>query len=150
MAADAWDFYNVFTEQIADGTMDLDNDAFKMALFLSTSNCATLTLTGYASFTNEHAIANGYTTGGEALDNVAWTRTAGSTKLDCDNEVWTASGGSITCRFAAIYDDTVTTPVADPPVCYSLLDNTPADVTATDGNTLTIAIHASGIFTLAT
>ena len=94
MAADAWDFYNVFTEYIGDGTCDLDNDAFKMALFLSTSNCATLTLDAYASFTNEHANANGYTTGGEALDNVVWTRTAGSTKLDCDNEVWTASGGS--------------------------------------------------------
>lgn len=150
MTADAWDFYNVFTEYIADGTCDLDNDAFKMALFLSTSNCATLTLDAYASFTNEHANANGYTTGGNAMTNVVWTRTAGSTKFDCDDEVWTASGGSITCRFAMIYDDTVTTPTADPPVCYSLLDNTPADVTATDGNTLTVAIHASGVFTVAT
>jgi hypothetical protein len=34
-------------------------------------------------------------------------------------------------------------------LCYCLLDSTPADVTATTGNTLTIALHASGIFTLA-
>ncbi len=147
MAANAWDFYNSFTEWVADGTLDLDNDAFKMALFLSTSNCATLTHDEYGDLTNEHANANGYLTGGEALDNVAWTRAAGSTKLDCDNEVWTAAGGNIVCRFAVIYDDTHAT---DALICYSLLDNSPADVTATNGNTLTIAIHASGIFTLAT
>lgn len=146
-AASAWDFYNQFTEWIGDGTLDLDNDAFKMALFLVTSNCATLTHDEYGDLTNEHATANGYDQPGEVLDNVAWTRAAGSTKLDCDNEVWTAAGGSIVCRFAVIYDDTHAT---DALVCFSLLDSAPADITATDGNTLTIAIHASGIFTLAT
>jgi len=57
--------------------------------------------------------------------------------------VWTASGGSITARFAVLYEN------AGDVVCYCLLDSTPADVTATDGNTLTITLHASGIFTLA-
>ena len=66
------------------------------------------------------------------------------------DEVFTASGGSIVCRFAVIDDDTVSSPVTDPLVCFSLLDNAPADVTATDTNTLTIAMNASGIFTLAT
>jgi hypothetical protein len=33
-------------------------------------------------------------------------------------------------------------------VCYSLLDNSPADVTVTDTNTLTVQINASGVFTL--
>jgi hypothetical protein len=33
-------------------------------------------------------------------------------------------------------------------LCVSLLDTTPADVTATTGNTLTVAIHASGVLTL--
>jgi hypothetical protein len=64
--------------------------------------------------------------------------------------VFTASGGSITARYAVIDDDTVTTPVADPLVCYSLLDNSPADLTATDGNTFTVQMNASGIFTLST
>jgi len=150
MTANAWDFYNIFTEYIGDGTCDMDEDSFKMALFLSTSNCATLTLDAYASFDNEHAQANGYTTGGQAMSSVVWTRDAGSTMFDSDAPVWTASGGSIVCRFAMIYDDTVAAPTADPPVCYSLLDNAPADVTVTDGNTLTVTPHASGIFTVAT
>ena len=53
-----------------------------------------------------------------------------------------------TARYAAIYDDTVASPVVDPIVCSTLLDTTPADVTATDGNTFTIQMNASGIFTL--
>jgi hypothetical protein len=58
--------------------------------------------------------------------------------------VWTASGGSITARFACIYEN-----ASSKILCYCLLDSTPADVTATTGNTLTVALHASGIFTLA-
>jgi len=150
MAANAWVFYNEFTEYIADGTMDLDADSFKIALFLSTSNAATPTLSGLASITNQHANANGYTTGGVVLGSVTWTRAAGVATFDCADAVWTASGGSLVARYAVIYNDTVTTPVADPLICYSLLDNTPADITVTDTNTLTIQMSASGIFTLST
>ena len=56
--------------------------------------------------------------------------------------VWTASGGSITARFAVIYE------VSGRVLCYATLDSTPADVTATDGNTFTVAANASGLFTL--
>lgn len=150
MAANAWDFYNEFTEYIGDGTIDLDADTFNLGLYLSTSNAATLTLSGRAAVTNQHASANGYTQPGSALGSVTWIRSGGTTTIDSADEVFTASGGSIVCRFAVIDDDTVSSPVTDPLVCYSLLDNTPADITATDGNTLTIAIDGSGIFTLAT
>jgi hypothetical protein len=57
--------------------------------------------------------------------------------------VWTALTGDIVARFAVIYES------GGDVLCYCLLDSTPADVTATDGNTLTIALHSSGIFTLA-
>lgn len=150
MAADAFKTYNGFGEWVADGTIDLDADAFKGALFLSTSNAATLTVLGYASLTNEHANANGYTTGGIALTSVTWNRSANVTTFDSADPVWTASGGDIVARFFVIYDDTVTTPTADPNCCYTLMDNTPADVTATDGNTLTIQMAVTGIFTFTT
>ena len=150
MAANVWDFYNEFTEFIGDGTIDLDADTFKMALFLSTSNAATLSTSGLAGLTNQHASANGYTTGGETMSSVTWVRSGGTTTFDSADVVWTATGGSIICRFAVIYDDTVSSPVADPLIAFSLLDNTPADVTATDTNTLTVQISTSGIFTLST
>lgn len=52
------------------------------------------------------------------------------------------SGGSITARSAVLYE------VAGDVLNHALLDAAPADVTATDGNTLTVAASASGVFTL--
>lgn len=145
MAADAWVLHDAFKERMADGTLDLDNDAFKLALFTSSSNAATTSVNDFASLTNEVS-GNGYTAGGNTLTGVTWAQTGGTATFDSSNTVFTASGGSITARFAVIYDNT---DVNKTVVAHSLLDNTPADVTATDGNTLTITMHANGIFTLA-
>jgi len=93
MTANAWKRYNKFPEYMADGTCDLDGDQFKMALFLSTSNCETLTHDEYSDLDNEHANQYGYTTGGEVLDSVTWTESSGTLTFDCAAEVWTASGG---------------------------------------------------------
>jgi len=146
MAADAWKMYDTARERIADATYDLDNDTFKMALYLSTSDAATLTSGNAekADLTNEHANANGYTTGGVTVA-ATWTRSGSTVTFDVADGVWTASTGSIVARFAVIYDDTH---ASDGLLCMSLLDNAPADITATDGNTLTVQINASGVFTL--
>jgi len=151
MAAGKWKLYESAIEYLADGTHDLDDTTnWKMALFLSTSNCDTLsTGTGvYGDLTNEHANGNGYTTGGVALTNAAWTHSASVATWDIDNAVWTASGGSIVARFAVIYRNATVNSIVKPLLAVCLLDVTPANVTATDGNTLTVAINASGVFTL--
>jgi hypothetical protein len=140
MAAGAWTFPNGARTDIANGVLALAADTYKMALFLSTSNIGSGSTT-YAGLTNEHANANGYTTGGISVDLTL----SGTTTVTCDiatDPVWTASGGSITARFAVIYE------VGGNVLCYCLLDSTPADVTATTGNTLTVAAHASGVLTL--
>lgn len=140
MAAGTWTFTNAGRTDLLNGTFDLDTDTFKMALFLSTSNIGAASTT-YAGLTNEHANANGYTTGGAAITlSLSGTTTV---TVDSTDASWTASGGSITARFAVIYE------VAGRVLCYCLLDSTPADVTVTDGNTLTVQINASGVFTLA-
>ncbi|KKM20594.1 hypothetical protein LCGC14_1643910 [marine sediment metagenome] len=139
-AAGAWVFTNGGRTSLIDGLFDIDTDTWKMALFLSTSNIGAASTT-YAGLTNEHANANGYLTGGNAtVLSLSGTTTV---TVDGTDEVWTASGGDIVARFAVIYE------VAGNVLCYCLLDDTPADVTATDGNTLTVAAHASGVFTLA-
>ena len=149
MAAGNWTFYESFREYVGDGTIDLDTDTFNLALYLSTSNAATVTTNNeIGDLTNEHANGNGYTTGGSALASVTWTRSSGTVTFDSADEVFTASGGSITARFAVIYKSGTANGIVSPLVCYCLLDSAPADVTATDGNTLTIAMNASGIFTL--
>jgi hypothetical protein len=143
VAAGNWTFTNASRTNMLNGTWDFDTDSFKCALFLSTSNIGASSTT-YAGVTNEHSNANGYTTGGIA---VLFTL-AGTTSVTASftsNPVWTASGGSITARFAVIYE------VGGNVVCHCLLDSTPADVTATSGNTLTIDSDGTPnpVFTLA-
>jgi hypothetical protein len=141
MAAGTWTFPDSARTDLINGTFDVDTDSFKMALFLSTSNIGAGSTT-YAGVTNEHANANGYTTGGIAISLTL----SGTTTVTVDiatDPVWTASGGSIVARFAVIYE------VGGRVLCYCLLDATPANVTATTGNTLTVAANASGVFTLA-
>lgn len=150
MAAGKWKVYEPAKEYLCDGTFDMDNASLglTMALFLSTSNAETLSNGLYGDLTNEHANGNGYTTGGIALTNEVYTQTGGTATFDCDNVVWTASGGSIVARFAVIYCNATVNTIVKPLLCVCLLDTTPANVTATTGNTLTIAINASGVFTL--
>lgn len=152
MTAAAWKMYDIARERMGDASYDMDGDEFFMALFLSTSDAATLTTanSNLADLTNEHANANGYTTGGVAITATItaanqWLLTGSSIMFDTDDAVWTASGGSIVARFAVIYD---TTHASDGLLCMTTLDTTPADVTVTTGNTLTVAINASGVFTI--
>ena len=144
MAADKWKIYDSFLEFMGDNTIDMDGDTFKVALYTSASNAATITNGDKAALTNEVANANGYTTGGNTLASVTWSQTSGTVTFDSADTVWTASGGSIVARYAVIYSDTS---ITDKLVAFSLLDNTPGDITVTDGNTLTIQMNASGIFT---
>lgn len=138
MAAGQWQFTNAGRQKFFNGTFDIDTDTFKMALFLSTSNIGAGSTT-FAALTNEHAAANGYSAGGISITLTL----AGTTTVTIDisvDPVWTASGGSIVARFAVIYE------VSGDVLAYCLLDSTPADVTTTTGNQLTVAADANGVF----
>jgi hypothetical protein len=136
VAAGAWTLPNSARTDLLNGTFDLDTDTFKVALFLSTSNIGAASTT-YAGVTNEHANANGYTTGGITVSPLILAGTTSVTVDFTTDPVWTASGGSITARFAVLYES------GGRVLAYCLLDATPADVTATTGNTLTITSGAS-------
>lgn len=143
MAAGTWTFTNGGRTKLIDGTFIIATDTWKCALFLSTSNIGAASTT-YAGLTNEHANANGYTTGGIAV-TFTLAGTTSVTASFATNPVWTASGGSIVARFAVIYE------VGGNVLAYCLLDSSPADVTVTTGNTLTIDADGvpSPVFTLA-
>ena len=93
--------------------------------------------------TNEVGTTNtGYTAGGIAIaftlsgtTSVAYVMTTAP--------VWTAGTANLTARFAVIYE------VGGNVLCYCLLDSTPADVTATNGNTLTVGTNGATVLTLA-
>lgn len=144
MAAGQWNIYNEFKAAIGTKPINLNADSIKVALFLSTSNCgnAALTTAQYATLTNQHAAASGYTTGG-VVCTPSYSQTSGVATFDTADASFTASGGSIVARFAVVYDDTVTNKDL---ICYCLLDTTPADVTVTTGNIMLIQI--ANIYTM--
>jgi hypothetical protein len=149
MAASAWRTYRDFKTALGLKKINLDTDTIMLALFLSNSNCGDVDLATaeYATLTNQHANANGYATGGKECANATWSETGGTLTFDVDNPaVWTATGGSIIFRYLVLYSDTATNKDL---IAYCLADTGPADITVTTGNTLTITIHASGVFTMA-
>jgi hypothetical protein len=143
MAAGDWTFTNTGRTSLLNGTFDIDTDTWKMALHLSTGTQPSASIAAWSELsTSEHAAANGYTAGGIAVVLTLGGTTTVTVDIQTD-PVWTASGGSIVARWAVIYE------VGGNVLCYCLLESTgPADVTATAGNTLTVAAHASGVFTL--
>ncbi|RDE25135.1 hypothetical protein DV711_06155 [Motiliproteus coralliicola] len=144
-AAGAWVIHHKFLHRLGLKEINLSSDSLKCALFTSASNAATLSVTDYASLTNQVANANGYTTGGLTLAGVVWGESAGTVKITADDPIWTAAGGDITARYAVIYDDTHPNKAI---IAHCLLDSTPADLTATDGNTLKVDIDdTNGVFT---
>lgn len=140
--------YNSMKEYIADGTIDLDNDTFKVALVSSAHTPNASTHTVYADVTNELSTANGYTNGGATLGSVTWTRSGATVTLAAADVQWTATSGSITARYAIIYKSGTANAIVNPLIAYILMDTTPADITATAGNTFTLQWNASGILSL--
>ncbi|WP_075908878.1 hypothetical protein [Mycobacteroides chelonae] len=142
MTAGNWTFTNGGRTRLLNGTFDIDSDTFRVALVTSTSNIGASTTT-WAGVTNEVANGNGYTTGGIAV-TLALSGTTSVTASFSSNPTWTASGGSIVARWAVLYE------LGGDVLCYVLLDNTPADVTTTNGNSLTIDSDGSPapVFTL--
>jgi hypothetical protein len=149
MAATAWRVYREFKDALGEELVNLETDTIKCALFLEASNCGNVALATaqYATLTSQHANqgAPGYETGGKTVATT-WTQTAGTATLGCANPSWVATGGSILARFAVLYSDTAANKDL---IAYCIMDSTPADVTCTVGNTLTIEINASGVITLA-
>lgn len=146
MAAGTWLFTNFTKTHMLNGDFDFDTHSFKVALFLSAA-AIDATKEHYSDLTNEHANqgAPGYETAGKAISTLELTGTTTVKVTETGTTiVWTATGGNITAKYAVLYEV-----AASHIVCYCLLDSGGADVTATTGNTFTITMNASGIFTLA-
>ena len=135
--------YDSWKRDIQNGTVDVDGDTFICGLSSNTYVPNQNTHETLADITNELA-GNGYAR--QTLVGVSLTEpVAGTWQFDSNDPVFTASGGSIVARYWWVFDDTPTAP-ADPLFAYGLLDNTPADVTTTDTNTLTLQVNTNGYY----
>jgi hypothetical protein len=128
-APGAWTLVNSARGDILNGTFVVGS-GYKVALVTSSSNIAASS-EAWSAVTNEVANGNGYTTGGVSV-TLSQTGTTSVNVFFASNPSWTASGGSITARWAVLYK------TGSDVLAFSLLDSAPADVVVASGNTLTI------------
>ena len=135
-------FFNSFKEYLADGTMDMDDDDFRIILLDSDYTFdAAHSEKPQTSVSNEQLpTANGYTQNARSI-NATWVNSAGVITFDGDDITWTASGGAISASHAIIYDSTH---ASDKLVCHISL----GAQSAGDGTDFKITFNASGIFEL--
>jgi hypothetical protein len=132
--------YNHTAQRFASGANAV-GDTYKVKLLTAATFDATHT-TLAATGGTEVANANGYTTGGATLANVAVTTvTTNDAKFDADDVSWTASGGAITASYGILYNDSDTD---DPPVAFIDFDGSESAGDTTD---FRIVWNASGILT---
>lgn len=155
MAAQAWKIYNLAKKKIGTGgatsatSLSLAATVFRISLFTSASNAATLTLGTIASVTNEVTEGNGYSSSGKALTGEVWTvgASAKQYKFDVDDVIWTATGGTIpNIKFAVIW---LSAASANGRHLLATASLTSTQFTLSSGNTLTLQMNSSGVFTMA-
>jgi hypothetical protein len=146
MAASAFVLHNSGKELVGDGTIDLDVTTaatFKCALFLTGADAHTATVATVTGITGTEVTNTGYTAGGfDVSAGVTWVESGGTVTWDCSDAVWTATGSDIVAKYAVVYDV-----ASDAILCSTDLDDGGGSVTATDGNTFTVAMNGSGVFT---
>jgi len=154
MAATAWQLYNTAKRYIGNGTIELGAGNFTMALFRTSSNASTFTLSTFASLTAQISATGGYVSGGKALVPATgqWTTGASAKQMKFTYSTagltFTASGASLTnIRYAVItYGTSAGVASARKLVCFCQLSS--SQFTVTSPNTLTVLPAATGVFTL--
>jgi hypothetical protein len=137
--------YNRSKKYIGSGVVVLGTTSMKMALYMSTSNASTVTLSTKSQLTNESS-GGGYPAGGKALGNMKWSSiiSAGSWSFDSTDIVFTANGSTLSnVKFAVVYDSRS---AAGKLLCWSKLCASKFDITSP--NTLTVQFHSNGLFEL--
>jgi hypothetical protein len=154
----AWTASKIFRQTIADmfgnvTAFDLDSDTIKAALFdntitpaqdVSAANSAYAAGVWAAGGVSD---ASGWPAAGRALGTVAIdVATAATVKLTAANTVSANSATTLVNVYGVlVYDDTLTTPVADQGVAYLSLGG----VNSVSNGTFTVAWSASGVLSIA-
>ncbi len=158
----AWSASKVFSAYIHDvlgnvTEMDIDTDAsIKVALYNNTAAPDQLVTSANSAYgagvwaSNEVTDATGWPAGGRALawgSATRWTTYAAATaKFDADDLASADAHTDLSNVYGClVYDDTITTPVADQGICFNYFGG----ANSVTSGTFTVVWNASGIFTIA-
>lgn len=110
----AFNKFNCFVEDLAEGIHDLDTHTLRLLLTNTAPNAADIIVDTVDSPCNveatsnaaEIAAGNGYTKKGEAITITSSSQAAGTYKLIGDDVVWTAGPAAMaTFRYVVLYND---------------------------------------------
>jgi len=155
MAWSASKIFMAFLEDVFENTtaMDLNSDTFKVALYdndITPDQTVTSPNTAYnagqwTASGNEVSDSTEWPATGQALGSVTSAFSSNVYTFDAADEVSDGTSATLANVYGClIYDDTITTPVADQGVCYLYFGGVNS---VTDG-TFTVVFNASGIFTV--
>ena len=141
-----FNWYDKAIKNLQNGAIDADTDPLQVLLTTSTYTPDATADEFVSDITNELS-GSGYAR--QTLTSVTLTEvSAGNWKLSSANPVFTASGGSLVANQWVLFSNANGTDATRELMAYGLLDNTTADVTATDGNSITVNV-SSGWYTAA-
>lgn len=136
--------YGVTLRDVFDASalpVDYISDTIKFLLVTDTHTPAFDTDDEITDVDNQIANGSGYTTGGVTLGTKTLVASSSVLTFDAADAAWTTSTFSAV-RGGIMWDDTVTTPTADPLIMAMTFG---ADYAVTSG-TFTVQFNASGIF----
>lgn len=139
--------YGNALEKIADGTIDLDTDSWRVVLLTSSYTPSQSTHATWADASAAEASGTGYTAGGEAA-TLTLSRSGLAVTIDTADVSWTSS--TITAKYAAIVrdaDGNGSIASTDLLLFYVDLDTGGGSISTTNG-TFAITINASGLYVL--
>lgn len=135
--------FEEFRDYIGDGSHDLDDDSFKIALVTNAvPPTPAFTTPDFADFTE--VSGTNYTAGGETTA-ATWVEVGGVATFDVADVSWTQNGaGPTDIRWAILYNTTHAG--TNDAIAYIDMGGG-SDISLVDGD-ISIAINASGVFTL--
>ncbi len=154
----AWSASKIFQQVIIDAlgntmALDLDTagDVPKVALFdnsITPSQTVSAAASAYAGGVwagGGVSDASGWPAAGRPLASVTWAASGGVCTYDAADTVSANATTTLAATYGClVYDDTLTTPVADQGICYNYFGGS----NSVTSGTFTIVWNASGIFAL--
>jgi hypothetical protein len=147
MAASAWTIFDRAKHYIGDGTIPLSGGIFRLSLHRTSASANLVGNITIFSSVGEQCSGGGYVA--QTLASHTWTAgaSAGQQRFDAADPVFTASASTLSAvRYAVIRLSSGST-TSGLLLCYAALSTSEFNIST--GNTLTLQLAATGIFTLA-
>lgn len=130
-------FYDAW-KGVSGASANLSSDTLKLSLCSAVPATSAVAASALKTNATEISAAGGYTA---KTPTVTWTGTSTMTLGLTADQVWTASGAAFDqFRYVLLWDDTVTSPNADP--CIGYWDYG-SNVTLNDGESFTLDLNGS-------